>query len=124
MNELLPTLGLRQVKVIALAVQDLDRANRFYEEMLELTPAYEGDELVGWWLGSVIMMLKPDWQMPTAVPNPRITLGVDDALATQEALQAREIVIADAVSDYGGYYVGSFLDSEGNKLWFCSGGDL
>ena len=51
-------------------------------------------------------------------------IEVDDALATQEALQAREIVIADAVSDYGGYYVGSFLDSEGNKLWFCSGGDL
>lgn len=124
MNEPLPPLGLRQVKVIALAVQDLDRANRFYEEMLELTPAYEGDERVGWWLGSVIMMLKPDWQTPTSVPNPRITLKVDDALATQKALQAREIVIADAVSDYDGYHVGSFLDSEGNKLWFCSGGDL
>jgi len=35
MSELLPPLGLRQVKVIALAAQDLDRANRFYEEMLD-----------------------------------------------------------------------------------------
>ena len=30
------------------------------------------------------------------------------------------IVIADEVEPYGDFYVGSFLDSEGNKLWFCS----
>ena len=28
--------------------------------------------------------------------------------------------ISDPVQAYDEFYVGSFLDSEGNKLWFCS----
>jgi hypothetical protein len=35
-------------------------------------------------------------------------------------LRARGVVIADPVQVYDEFYVGSFLDSEGNKLWFCS----
>ena len=65
-------------------------------------------------------MLKAHWMTPTAQPNPRITLAVDQALITQTALLARDVVIADPVQPYGDFYVGSFLDSEGNKLWFCS----
>jgi len=31
------------------------------------------------------------------------------------------VIIADPVQAYDdGFHVGSFLDSEGNKLWFCS----
>ena len=116
----LPPLGLQRVKVIALAVADLNRANQFYGQQLRLSPAFEGEEQVGWWLDAVILMLKPDWAVPTHYPNPRITLAVEHAPATQEALRARGIDIADEVQPYGAYYVGSFLDSEGNKLWFCS----
>lgn len=54
------------------------------------------------------------------LPNPRVTLATDHAPATQEALRARGIAIANEVQVYGDFYVGSFLDSEGNKLWFCS----
>lgn len=120
MNQSLPPLGIQRVKVVALAVIDLARANRFYKETLGLEPAFEGTEQVGWWLGQVILMLKPDWAMPTEQPNPRITLATEHAPATQEALRARDIVISNEVQAYGDFYVGSFLDSEGNKLWFCS----
>ncbi|KXB30194.1 hypothetical protein AT959_12585 [Dechloromonas denitrificans] len=120
MNQTLPPLGIQRVKVVALAVIDLARANRFYKETLGLEPAFEGTEQVGWWLGQVILMLKPDWAMPTEHPNPRITLATEHAPATQQALRARDIVIADEVKVYGDFYVGSFLDCEGNKLWFCS----
>lgn len=120
MPDTLPPLGIQRVKVIALAVTDLDRANRFYGQQMGLSPAFEGTEQVGWWLGPIILMLKPDWEAPTAAPNPRVTLATDHAPATQDALRARGIAIADEVRPYGDFYVGSFLDSEGNKLWFCS----
>ena len=120
MSDTLPPLGIQRVKVVAVSVTELARANRFYKEKLGLEPAFEGTEQVGWWLGQVILMLKPDWAAPTATPNPRVTLATDHAPATQEALRARDITIANEVEIYGDFYVGSFLDSEGNKLWFCS----
>lgn len=120
MNETLPPLGIQRVKVVAVSVTELERANRFYQEKLGLAPAFEGAEQVGWLLGQVILMLKPGWAAPTDRPNPRITLATEHAPATQLALRARGITIADEVQLYGDFYVGSFLDSEGNKLWFCS----
>lgn len=120
MSENLPPLGIQRVKVVAIAVKDLARANRFYAEKLELAPAFEGSDQVGWWLDRVILMLKPDWAVPTDTPNPRVTLATDHAPSTEAALRARDIVIANEVQAYGDFYVGSFLDSEGNKLWFCS----
>lgn len=120
MNTTLPPLGIQRVKVVALSVTALDRANRFYKEKLGLAPAFEGNNQVGWWLGQVILMLKPDWAAPTETPNPRVTLATDHAPSTQDALRARGITIANEVQVYGDFYVGSFLDSEGNKLWFCS----
>ena len=47
MTDTLPALGIQRVKVIALAVTSLERANRFYEETLGLAPAFEGAEQVG-----------------------------------------------------------------------------
>lgn len=120
MSNTLPALGIQRVKVIALAVTSLERANRFYQEILGLEPAFEGTQQVGWQLGQIILMLKPDWATPTTAPNPRITLATVDAKATQEALRVRGVAIADEVQAYGDFLVGSFLDSEGNKLWFCS----
>ena len=91
MTETLPPLGIQRVKVVAVSVTDLDRANCFYKEKLGLEPAFEGTEQVGWWLGQVILMPKPDWAVPTETPNPRVTLATDHAPATQEALRARGI---------------------------------
>ena len=86
--------GFLRVKVIALAVENLERAQRFYGETLSLSPAYEGAEQVGYLLGETIFMLKANWY---AAPT-----------------------ISDPVQPFDDFYVGSFLDSEGNKIWFCS----
>ncbi len=120
MSDPLPPLGIQRVKVIGLAVLDIERANHFYGTLLGLAPAFEGTEHVGWWLGQIILMMKPDWAAPTALPNPRVTLATNQAHETQSALRARGITIANEVQAYGDFFVGSFLDSEGNKLWFCS----
>ena len=116
-----PSLGFQRLKVVALSVTNLDRANHFYSQVLGLPPAFEGDDQVGYLLGQTIFMLKPDWYAPpTQQPNPRLTIAVDDARKTQEALKARGIAISDPAQLFDGFWVGSFLDSEGNKLWFCS----
>lgn len=115
-------LGLKCVKVVALAVRDPARANHFYGTTLGLAPAIEAGQAVGFQLGEVVLMLKAGWYgTPTEEPNPRITLECADARATEAALRAREVNISDAVECYdGAFLVGAFLDSEGNKLWFCS----
>ena len=115
-------LGFQRIKAIALAVTDRGRAERFYGETLGLAPAFEAGRQVGYFLGQTIVMLKDDWYgAPTALPNPRITIAVDDAATFAAALKEKGVTIADPVQTYDdGYHVGSFLDSEGNKLWFCS----
>jgi Predicted ring-cleavage extradiol dioxygenase len=114
--------GLQQVKVVALAVSDLGRARQFYGEILGLPPAYAGGTLVGYSIGETVLMLKENWYgCPTPTPNPRITLAAAYAPDTEAFLKTRNVTIADPVAEVDdGYYVGSFLDSEGNKLWFCS----
>lgn len=44
----------------------------------------------------------------------------------ERELAARGVTISDAVQRYEDhpYWVGAFLDSEGNKLWFCSAAGL
>jgi hypothetical protein len=114
-------LGFQSIKVIAWSVTDLERANQFYGETLSLPPAYEGSGQVGYFLGQTILMLKANWYAsPTQMPNPRVTMATDHAPATEAALRARGVTISDPVQAYDEFYVGSFLDSEGNKLWFCS----
>lgn len=113
--------GFVQVKVIALAVTDLARAHHFYGQTLGWAPAFEGDVSVGYQLGSTIFMLKADGPaQPSASLNPRITLETTHAARTEAALRASGVEIADPVAVYDDFVVGSFLDSEGNKLWFCS----
>lgn len=120
------TLGFQQLKVVALAVDDAARAASFYRNTLEFEPAPEEEDEIAFTLGDVILMLKPasgDWPAhPSANLNPRLTLATDDALQCEQALLARGVTISDPVVTYpeAGYSVGAFLDSEGNKLWFCS----
>ena len=74
-------------------------------------------------IGDTILMLKPkeDWYAdPTEELNPRITWETEDAYATEEALREGGVTISDTVEVYGDNPIGSFIDSEGNKIWFCS----
>jgi catechol 2,3-dioxygenase-like lactoylglutathione lyase family enzyme len=113
--------GLKCVKVIALSVRDLKRADQFYEKTLGLEPAYENQQKIGYLLGETVLMLKPDWESPTQTPNPRVTIQAENARTTEDYLRSRNVVISDPVVVCDEVHlVGSFLDSEGNKVWFCS----
>src|SRR4051812_1522128 len=94
-------LGFQRVKVIALSVIDLSRANKFYAEVLGLSPAFEGSEQVGFLLGQTILMLKENWYAsPTESPNPRITIATDHAPDTETALKSRNVRISDPVQAF------------------------
>jgi len=114
--------GILELKVVALAVDDRQRAEDFYGRTLGLQPAEEGSFV----LGSQLIMLKATaegWPArPSAELNPRLTLAVRDALQLETALKERGVTVSDPVALYeaGTFHVGAFLDSEGNKWWFCS----
>ena len=116
-------LGFVRVKAIALAVSDVERAKRFYRETLGLPPDTLRNIDSAVLLGDVILLLKPqeEWYgKPTEELNARITVEVEDAYATEKALLERGVTVSDPVAVYGDNPIGGFLDSEGNKLWFCS----
>jgi len=109
------------VKAVALPVTDTARAENFYHKVLGLKAANHPGEPYGFLLGETILLLKPDWYAkPSTKPSPRITLQVDDARGLETTLKERGVVIADEVEETKTGFVASFLDSEGNKLWFCS----
>jgi predicted enzyme related to lactoylglutathione lyase len=112
-------LGFQSVKVIALAATDVVRAKRFYSETLQLEEDREATDEVGYRLGNSVLIIRQ--HPPTDDPNPRITLEVQDAHETEKRLTERAVTISDPVKLYEDrFWVGGFLDSEGNKLWFCS----
>ena len=118
------TLGWQELKVVALAVDDLARAEDFYRTKLDLEPVPPGGD-VGFTLGRLTILLKPVAEPERGAeksPYPRLTLAVEDAPRLERDLAARGVTISDAVQLYedGMFWVGAFLDSEGNKLWFCS----
>ena len=116
-------LGFIRVKGIALAVTDLDRANRFYGETLGLPPDTIRNMESAYLIGDTIVMLKTEEEIqakPTPELNPRITVETHDSFATEKALKERGVTVSDPVTLYDNTPIGAFLDSEGNKIWFCS----
>ena len=112
-----------QVKAVALAVSDAERAKRFYRETLGLPPDTIQNIDGAVMIGNVILLLKSEeewYGKPSEELNPRITIEVKDSYATEKALIERGVTISDPVTVYDKNPIGAFLDSEGNKLWFCS----
>jgi hypothetical protein len=101
----------------------VDRAKRFYGKTLSLPPESDRGMEMAYMIGEVILLLKPEeewYGKPTEELNARLTLRVKDAYATEKALIEKGVTISDTVTVYGQNPIGAFLDSEGNKLWFCS----
>jgi len=119
------TRGWQALKVVALAVDDLARAEDFYRTGLGLERSPQADGDVGFALGGLTILLKPlagPGGGAGKSPYPRRTFAVADAPRMERELAARGVTISDAVQrcEDDHYWVGAFLDSEGNKLWFCS----
>jgi len=114
-------LGISHIKGIALSAPNSERTHKFYRDTLSLQPVAVDDTEVGYLLGQTVLMLKSNWHAPPSDQlSPRITIATEHAPDTEEALRARGVSIPDSIQRYGDSYFGSFLDSEGNKLWFCS----
>lgn len=114
-----------QIRAVSIAVSDAERAKRFYGETLGLPPESVRQMDLAYMIGEVILLLKPqeEWYgKPTQELNARLTLRVKDAYATEKELIKKGVTISDPVQIYGQNPIGAFLDSEGNKLWFCSDG--
>ena len=112
-----------QFRAVSIAVSDAERAKRFYGETLGLPPESDRKMDMAYMIGEVILLLKPheEWYgKPTQELNARLTLRVKDAYATEKELIEKGVTISDPVKVYGENPIGAFLDSEGNKLWFCS----
>lgn len=118
------TLGWQALKVVALAVDDLTRGEEFYRTRLGLEPRPQAGGDVGFALGGLTILLKPLARPGGGAgksPCSRLTIALADAPRMEQELAARGVTISDAVQRYDdGYRVGALLDSEGNKLWFCS----
>lgn len=121
MNE----LEILQVRGLSLAVADAARARHFYAETLGL----EADDNIdmAFKIGEVLLLLKPEeewYGKPTDELNARVTIRVRDSYVAERILRKRGVTISDPVTVYGKNPIGAFLDSEGNKLWFCSDAKL
>jgi predicted enzyme related to lactoylglutathione lyase len=116
-----PVLTIKGIKGVAIPVVNEERAKHFYGEVLKLPVADGEKEPGGYRIGNAFLMLKPEWHAaPSDDPIPRITIEITGARAAEQALLACGVEMPDPVTREGHAYFGSFLDSEGNKLWFCS----
>jgi hypothetical protein len=78
-------------------------------------------------IGEVLLLLKPEeewYGKPTDELNARVTIRVRDSYVAERILRERGVTVSDPVAVYGENPIGAFLDSEGNKLWFCSDSKL
>ena len=113
-------MDFQAVKVIALAATDIPRARQFYSETLGLEEDTTSTDETGYRLGEQLLIFR-DGYPPSDDPNPRLTLRVQNAQEIEQQLKDRSVTISNPVELYKGkFWVGAFLDSEGNKLWFCS----
>src|SRR5580704_16291357 len=95
---------------VAVVVQDLDRAVRFYRDTLGLKFLFQAPPGLAFFdLSGVRLMLdRPSEPLPTGVGTSILYYGVDDIQAEHAALGDRDI------------WMGAFRDSEGNMLALMS----
>lgn len=107
---------IRKVTVVVL-VRDLDRALRFYRDLLGLTIEDESEEWVFFCQG-IGLMVSPEPIPEDAINLNAVTvsLAVDDVDAAYDELVKKGVAFLVPPTDAGGARVASFRDSEGNVL--------
>ena len=98
-------------------VQDMDRALRFYRDMLGFTVQFEQEDWA-MFQERVGLMLSPEPldQDNVSLNAVMLTLNVDDAHGAYHELIDKGVAFLVGPTDVGGAIVASFRDSEGNIL--------
>jgi predicted enzyme related to lactoylglutathione lyase len=112
---------------VAVVVQDLDRAVRFYRDTLGLKFLFQAPPGLAFFdLSGVRLMLdKPSEPLPAGVGTSILYYGVDDIQAAHAALVAGGVKFEEPphkIASLGDrdIWMGAFRDSEGNMLALMS----
>jgi methylmalonyl-CoA/ethylmalonyl-CoA epimerase len=118
---------LTTIKQVAVIVQDLDRAVRFYRDTLGMKFLFQAPPGLAFFdLSGVRLMLdKPSEPLPPGVGTSILYYGVDDIQAEATALGGRGVKFEEAphrIASLGDrdIWMGAFRDSEGNLLGLMS----
>lgn len=114
----------QHISLVTLAVADLERSRRFYEQGLGWTPALANDEVAFYQCGALVVSLYPGLPDDLGLAEPSRPGGIalahnvpsraeaDALLAAAQAVGATIIKPAQA-TPWGGY-VGYFADPDGH----------
>lgn len=115
-----------RIDTVILRVKNLQKARRWYEDVLELTPSYvgDGDHLIvvykaGDGTPLTIYQLQPDEVMPAkrfATNYP--IFFVEDIAETHAKLKSRGVEVEE-IEDDGAVKYFIFHDPDGNRLEVC-----
>jgi len=112
---------------VAVVVQDLDRAVRFYRDTLGLTFLFQAPPSLAFFDvdGVRLMLDKPSEPLPKGVGTSILYYGVDDIQAEHTTLVGRGVKFEEAphrIASLGDrdVWMGAFRDSEGNFLAIMS----
>jgi methylmalonyl-CoA/ethylmalonyl-CoA epimerase len=118
---------INRLMQVAVVVQDLDRAVRFYRDTLGLTFLFQAPPGLAFFdLSGVRLMLdKPSEALPIGVGTSILYYAVDDIQAAHGTLVGRGVKFEEAphkIASLGDrdIWMGAFRDSEGNVLALMS----
>lgn len=118
---------LAHLKQVAVVVQDLDRAVRFYRDTLGMKFLFQAPPRLAFFdLAGVRLMLdQPSEPLPAGVGTSILYYGVDDIQAEAAALTGRGVPFEETphlIASLGDrdIWMGAFRDSEGNLLGLMS----
>jgi predicted enzyme related to lactoylglutathione lyase len=109
---------IKEVAFIAIAVTDRERARKFYQETLELKPAYTAME--GAWveyeIGPVTIGVGQHAAWQPSRDGTSVAFEVDDIDAAIAKLQERGVTFDIAKTETPVCWMAQFRDPDGNKL--------
>lgn len=118
---------INRLMQVAVVVQDLDRAVRFYRDTLGLEFLFQAPPALAFFdVGGVRLMLdKPSEPLPSGVGTSILYYAVADIQAEHATLVGRGVKFEEAphrLADLGDrdVWMGAFRDSEGNVLALMS----